>query len=71
MSLRWAKPGETYKAPANEYEKMVVDCFLALSASSRSSRWSTEVRFRVAVDEADRVFDQIAAYRNDAKKGIL
>jgi len=68
-NFTWAKPGETFKAPANEYEKMVVDCFLALTARTGSD--TIEIRFRIAVNMADRVFDQIAAYRDDSEKGLL
>lgn len=68
MSLRWAKPGETFKAPANEYEKMVVDCFLALTARGMDNT-TLEQRFQDAVNMADRVFGQIAASRDKVAKG--
>jgi hypothetical protein len=67
---RWSKPGETTKAPANQYEKMVVDCFLALTARYGEDM-TVELRFNHAVDSANRVFDQIAAYRDEAERGIV
>lgn len=69
-SFRWDVPGDTYKAPANEYEKMVVNCFLALTARGMDNT-ILEQRFQDAVNMADRVFDQIAAYRNYTKKGSI